>query len=69
MQDLNNLFDALCRCLAERLNSGECTAADMAVARQFLKDNGINADFTSPQEPETPEADFLSSLPFTVEKS
>lgn len=27
-----------------RLNSDECTAADMNVIRQFLKDNGVEAD-------------------------
>jgi hypothetical protein len=33
----------LAKALSEKIKSGEATAADMAVARQFLKDNGIDA--------------------------
>lgn len=41
------LMEAMHRSLAEgllaKIRSGEATAADLAVARQFLKDNGIDA--------------------------
>lgn len=33
----------LAKALSEKIKNGEATAADMAVARQFLKDNGIEA--------------------------
>lgn len=37
------LHGALATALANKIASGEATAADLAVARQFLKDNGIDA--------------------------
>ncbi|UYO52490.1 hypothetical protein [Rhodopseudomonas palustris] len=37
------LHGALALALANKIASGEATAADLAVARQFLKDNGIDA--------------------------
>lgn len=43
IDSLDDLHGALARALAEKIKSGEATAADMAVARQFLKDNGIDA--------------------------
>jgi hypothetical protein len=44
------LHDVLSRQLLERLNSGEATAAEMNVARQFLKDNGVD-DLAMPRKP------------------
>lgn len=41
---LEQLHDASIRELLRRVESGEATAADMAVAVKLLKDNGINAD-------------------------
>ena len=38
---LESLFDVLTDKLLERLKNGEATAADMNVARAFLKDNNI----------------------------
>ena len=40
---LNALHGALAKSLADKIAKGEATAADLAVARQFLKDNGIDA--------------------------
>lgn len=40
---LSALHGALARQLAAKIDSGEATAADLAVARQFLKDNGVDA--------------------------
>lgn len=40
---LAGLHATLARKLQERIESGECTASDLNVARQFLKDNGIEA--------------------------
>ena len=37
------LHDDLAKALSKKIKSGEATAADMSVARQFLKDNGIDA--------------------------
>lgn len=41
--ELEKLHAALAKKLAEKIADGSATAADMAVARQFLKDNGIDA--------------------------
>jgi len=40
---LAEVLDGSTRLLLERIKSGEATAADLNVARQLLKDNGINA--------------------------
>lgn len=42
-EQLENLHGALATALAKKIDSNDCTAADLAVARQFLKDNGIDA--------------------------
>lgn len=42
-ESLENLHGALAEALAARIRSGDATAADLAVARQFLKDNGVDA--------------------------
>lgn len=40
---LEQLFDATTEALLERVLSGEASASDLNVARQMLKDNGIEA--------------------------
>jgi hypothetical protein len=40
---LEDLHSALVSSLLDKIRSGEATAADLGVARQFLKDNGIDA--------------------------
>jgi hypothetical protein len=38
---LEDIHDALAATLLQRVRNGEATAADLNVARQFLKDNGV----------------------------
>jgi hypothetical protein len=40
---LGDLHGALATALADKIRDGTATAADFSVARQFLKDNGIDA--------------------------
>lgn len=49
-QDLEELHGLVARELAKRIRAGEWTAADMNVARAFLKDNGIESLLT-PENP------------------
>ena len=55
------LHTALAKALLERIKSGDCTAADLSVARQFLKDNGID---TLLRNPESPVGRLTDALPF-----
>lgn len=48
--ELNELHKLIAQKLADKIRSGEYTAADLNVARQFLKDNGIEA-LASPGSP------------------
>lgn len=41
---LASLHGALAEAMARKLREGDFTASDLNVIRQFLKDNGINAD-------------------------
>lgn len=41
---LSALHGGLAQAMAAKLASGDFTASDLNVIRQFLKDNGINAD-------------------------
>ena len=41
---LASLHGALTKDLIKRIKDGTATASDLSVARQLLKDNGINAD-------------------------
>lgn len=38
---LGTLYDATVKALLDKINSGEATAADLAVARAMLRDQGI----------------------------
>lgn len=40
---METLFDATIKALLSRIESGEASPADLNVARQMLKDNGISA--------------------------
>jgi len=57
---LEGLHGALAELLTQRIREGSATAADLAVARQFLKDNGIDA---IPKDGE-PLGELVKSLPF-----
>lgn len=41
---MQELHEAVLSGLLKKVRSGEATAADLNVARQFLKDHGINLD-------------------------
>lgn len=56
---LGLLHDTLARSLLDKLQSGECTAADLNVIRAFLKDNGIEC---LPEKNDTIR-NILDSLP------
>jgi hypothetical protein len=59
-EELHALHGLVARELARKIRSGDFTAADLNVARQFLKDNGVE----QPAIPGTPTADLAASLPF-----
>lgn len=54
------LFDLLAEDLVQRIRCGEATSADLSVARQFLKDNGIDASL----QQSDPLLNLAKSLPF-----
>jgi len=49
--------------LLRRIQSGEATSADLSVARQFLRDNGIDATAAQSE----PLARLTDTLPFDPE--
>jgi hypothetical protein len=59
-QDLHN---AVAEDLLKKVLSGEATAAELSVARAFLKDNGVDA---TPGQSE-PLNDLIKNLPFDTE--
>ena len=59
-ETLQALHTELAKKLLARVKDGTATAADLSVARQFLKDNNIDA---VPDEG-TPLADLARSAPF-----
>ena len=60
---LEALHSSLATELSDRIKSGEATAADLSVARQFLKDNGIDAFATN----DSPLQQLVDSLPFDTD--
>ena len=56
---LQTLHFELCRDLLDKVKSGEAKAGDLNVARQFLKDNGIEC---IPVE-NNPMEDLMNNLP------
>ena len=56
---LENLHLVLAKELLDRIKCGEAKAGDLNVARQFLKDNGIECL----PVPESPFGDLMASLP------
>jgi hypothetical protein len=61
---MKDLFTATLSALVDRVKSGEATAADLNVARQMLKDNGIgSAPSVSPDMIRLSEV-----LPFTTDE-
>lgn len=62
-EKINNLQDILIDEMIRRVQSGEATAADLSVARQMLKDNGIQVQVTE----ESPFKTLVDALPFEDE--
>lgn len=60
---LTQLHNAVAQDLLERVQSGQANAADLNVARAFLKDNGIDATL----EASEPMANLAKTLPFNTE--
>lgn len=60
-QILTSLHEELAQTLLDRVRAGEVTAAELNVARQFLKDNNIDA---VPKD-DSPLGNLVSELPFT----
>ena len=56
---LQNLHTVLIENLLDKVKSGEAKAGDLIVARQLLKDNGIECIPTA----NNPMEDLMSSLP------
>ena len=65
MKDLQNkLHQVLTEELLARVESGNATSAELNVARQFLKDNGIDGTI----EQSDPLANLAKVLPFVDEQ-
>ena len=60
---LSDLHKAVAEDLLNRVLSGEANAAELNVARGFLKDNGIDATASQRE----PMANLAKSLPFKIE--
>lgn len=62
-QILEDMHVNLAQTLLDRVKNGSATAADLNVARQFLKDNGIEGNL----ENHKPLAALTDALPFEAE--
>ena len=62
---LGDLHTAIAKDLLERVLSGDANAAELNVARAFLKDNNVDASADQSE----PLADLAKSLPFNVDLS
>ena len=61
---LDELHTELAETLLQKVRSGEAKASDLNVARQFLKDNGIEAIPTD----NSPLKALVDELPFNTEE-
>tara|TARA_Y100001938_G_scaffold131221_1_gene188097 strand:+ start:401 stop:619 length:219 start_codon:yes stop_codon:yes gene_type:complete len=62
-KELGKLHEALSSILLDRIMSGEAGSGDLSVARQFLKDNGIDANVHQSE----PLMNLAKVLPFDPE--
>jgi len=62
-KELGKLHEALSMLLMERIVSGEAGSGELSVARQFLKDNGIDANINQSE----PLLNLAKVLPFDPE--
>lgn len=60
-ETMNQLHDLLAQELTNKIISGEASSAELSVARQFLKDNGIDGTI----EQSDPLANLAKILPFS----
>ena len=69
MADMKKLMESLHLFVGEellrRIETGEASSADLSVARQFLKDNGIDATANQSE----PLANLAKILPFDPEET
>tara|TARA_R100000458_G_C8274631_1_gene249633 strand:- start:1605 stop:1823 length:219 start_codon:yes stop_codon:yes gene_type:complete len=63
-KELGQLHEALAMLLLDRIASGEASSGDLSVARQFLKDNGIDANINQSK----PLLNLAKVLPFDPEE-
>ena len=63
---LEDIHDGLAKELLRRVKDKSATASDLNVARQFLKDNGIEV---TTLRKGTPMASLADKLPFAIEAS
>ena len=61
---LRDLHSILCEKLLEKITDPDAKSADLNVARQFLRDNGIDAVPTD----DSPLKKLLDELPFKEQK-
>lgn len=59
---LSALHETLAQKLLARIQDGTATAADLNVARAFLKDNGVDAV----PAPQSPLGNLMENLPFNA---
>ena len=62
---LKELHETLAKILLERVKDPECKSSDLNVARQFLRDNNIDAVPVK----DSPLEKLMNELPFNEEKS
>jgi hypothetical protein len=62
-KELGKLHEALSELLFARVISGEASSGELAVCRQFLKDNGIDANINQ----SAPLMNLAKVLPFDPE--
>lgn len=64
---LNELHALIAKAMADRIRGGDFTAADLSVARQFLKDNNIEAIPTPGSPLEGLHKSVADNLPFPAQ--
>jgi hypothetical protein len=64
-QILEAIHSALAQELLQKIQSGDATPSDLSVARQFLKDNGIDATPDASQ----PMLNLAKIMPFDEEEA
>ena len=63
-EKLSSLHTVLTELLLEKIQSGEASSGDLSVARQFLRDNGIDANVNQSE----PLLNLAKGLPFEAKE-